>query len=87
MVNYIKETREFLKYQPELELQRLNNIKEIIEILQKKNIDTSILKEQLIDEIEYKENYILDYQKCRYSKEKLEEYKKKIEYLKLFYKE
>ena len=87
LVNYIKETREFLKYQPELELQRLNNIKEIIEILQKKNIDTSILKEQLIDEIEYKENYILDYQKCRYSKEKLEEYKKKIEYLKLFYKE
>ena len=87
IVDYIKETEEYFKYQPELQIQRFNNMIEIIEVLENKNISTNELKEQIKDELEYKESYILDYQKCRYPKEKVEEYKQKIEYLKIFCKE
>ena len=87
IVDYIKETKVYFKYQPELQIQRFDNMLEIIEIMKAKNISVNEIKEQLESELEYKEKYIFDYQKCRYTKEKLEEYKKKIEYLKVLNKE
>lgn len=87
IVDYIKETKEYFKYQPELQMLRFNNMIETIEVLETKNITTNELKEQLKEELEYKERYILDYQKCRYIKEKVEEYKQKLEYLKMSCKE
>ena len=81
ITKYIYETKDIYKYYPSYQINRLNNFKNIIEILSDtENIEK--LKKQYIKEIEEKEKYILDYQKSRYDKENVKEYKTILEELK-----
>ena len=76
ILEIIKCTENFGKYKPSLQIIRWNNLRQIIYIVD----DTEgNLEAQLQKEIQEKKEAILDAEKCRYSKEYIEEYKQGIE--------
>lgn len=76
ILEIIKCTENFGKYKPSLQIIRWNNLRQIIYIVD----DTEgNLEAQLQKEIKEKRDAILDAEKCRYSKEYIEEYKQEIE--------
>ena len=76
ILEIIKCTENFGKYKPSLQIIRWNNLRQIIYIVD----DTERnLEAQLQKEIKEKRDAILDAEKCRYSKEYIEEYKQEIE--------
>ena len=80
-LEYINETQEFGKYKPEIQIVRLNRLRDIVTLLENKNEKQYAQKfeEQLNKEIIEKEKYILDYENCRYPEEKVKEYKEFIQ--------
>lgn len=83
-LNYVEETEEFYKYNPNYQISRLSKLKEIVELLNENNFIEYAQKfeNQLIKEIEEKEQDILNYEKSRYYQEYVELYKEQIEKLK-----
>lgn len=68
-LKYIKETEEFSKYAPDYQINRFNNIKSIVNMLQDNEEYRNKFQEQLEKEINLKEECILDFQKCRYERD------------------
>lgn len=83
---YIYDTEDFAKFRPEIQRTRLNNLKAMISYLNDNGLKkyANIINEQLKKEIEEKEDYILDYEKARYSKKQVEEYRAVLDELKEF---
>lgn len=84
VLSYIKDTEEFYQYKPNLQMTRLENLKNIIQLLREENQEEQVEKfqNQLIHELDSKETYLLDYNKARYPKQEIQNYKEKIEELK-----
>lgn len=85
-LSYIKDTEEFYKYKPQFQMIRLENLKNIIQLLEEENQGKQVEKfqNQLVHELANKETYILDYNKARYPEQEVQYYKEKIEELKKF---
>ena len=82
-LEYIYNTEDFNKFTPSFQINRLNNLKKIVNILYNNNeIEyAEQFNRQLIKEINKKEKDILDYEKGRYSKSKVKKYKEKLDEL------
>lgn len=82
----VKNTEDISKYFPNVQISRLNNLKEIVELLYDNNQLEYAQKfnNQLKKEIAEKREYILDYKKSKYEKEKVEEYEEKLNLLEEF---
>lgn len=83
-LSYIKDTEEFYKYKPKFQIVRLENLKNIIQLLKEENQEEQVEKfqNQFAHELANKETYLLDYNKARYPKQETQNYKEKIEELK-----
>lgn len=81
ILDYISDTEEFAKYEPNYQIIRMNNILEIIDILKDYKIVKYVneLKSQLEKELKNKRECILDFQKCRYEEETKVEYERNLE--------
>lgn len=79
-LEYIKDTEGFGKYQPNLQISRFNNLKEMVEILEnaEENSMAQMFREQLEKEIAAKEVCILDFRKSRYGEKNVEQYRNLI---------
>ena len=76
-IEYIKSTQMYEKYNPNFQIERLKNLKYIIEMLNDEEAEW--FKNQLKYEIDAKRESILDYKKCRYKAEKQEVYKEYLD--------
>lgn len=82
--DYVCKTEEFGKYQPTFQLNRWSNFGEIIRLLEENEQMEwkEKFQEQLIKEMNNKENDMFDAKKTRCKEEQIEEYKKSLEELK-----
>ena len=78
---YLVETQQFYRYNVEIQLNRFSQINNIIDMLEKSQYSNQKykFKNQLNKEIEDKKQYFLDYNKCRYNKEKLVIYQEQLD--------
>lgn len=83
-LEYVYDTEQFSKYKPDLQMIRFTNLKQIVQDLYDvNNIDyAEKFNNQLIKEINEKEEYILDYKNGRYDKNKVELYNQELQNLK-----
>ena len=81
ILEYIKKTENYAKYNALFQIQRLQNFTKIISNINDEDIQNKYMK-QLNNELEEKEKYILDYKNSRYDKNDVKEYEQKIEILK-----
>ena len=82
-LKYVQSTEEFSRFQPDFQLYRFNNLKQIVKLLNDagENEYAEKFQEQYKKEIENKKDSILDYNKARYSKEWVERYENELEKL------
>ena len=82
-LKYVQSTEEFSRFQPDFQLYRFDNLKQIVKLLNDagENEYAEKFQEQYKKEIENKKDSILDYNKARYSKEWVERYENELEKL------
>lgn len=78
---YICETEQFYKYQPNNQIERLKNLKNILYYFNNEEYKQKI-QIQFEKEIQEKEKYILDYKKSRYEESERNKYQQQLEEIK-----
>ena len=80
ILDYIEETKMFKKYDPDYQILRFGNILKLMKDAEEQDKSDIVkqYKEKLLEEINEKEHFILDYKKSRYNKEATSEYERML---------